>query len=87
MKWPFLLPILLPKPLTSPLTSHPEQLVDGVGRLLAKHRQDVGVGVHRDPDLRVTEHIHDGPRRDALGEQERGTTVPQVMQPEPVQAR
>jgi hypothetical protein len=36
MKWPFLLPILLPEP----LMSRPEHLVDGVGRLLAKHRQD-----------------------------------------------
>jgi len=37
MKWPLLLPTLLPKP----VTSSPEQLIDGIGRLLAKHRQDV----------------------------------------------
>ena len=42
MKWPFLLPTLLPKP----LTSHPEQLVDGVGRLLAELREDARVGIH-----------------------------------------
>ena len=75
MKWPFLLPILLPKP----LMSRPEQLVDGVGRLLAKHRQDVSVGVHRHPDLCVPEHVHDGPGGYALGEQERGTSMPQVV--------
>jgi hypothetical protein len=78
MKWPLLLP--------KPLTSRPEQLIDGVGRLLAKHRQDVGVGVHCHPNLGVPEHIHDGPRGHTLGKKERGTSVPQVMQPQPVQA-
>ena len=75
MKWPLLLPILLPKP----LTSSSEQLVDGVGRLLAKHRQDMRVGVHRDADLRVPEHLHDGPRGNALGKQERRAPMPQIM--------
>ena len=37
MKWPLLLPILLPKP----LTSRSEQLIDGVGRLLAKLWEDM----------------------------------------------
>jgi hypothetical protein len=72
MKWPLLLPILLPKPLTSRF----EQLVYGVGRLLAKHRQDMSVGVHRDADLRVPEHLHDDPIRDALGKQQRCAPVP-----------
>jgi hypothetical protein len=53
MKWPLLLP--------KPLTSGSEELVDGIGRLLAKHRQDVRVGVHRDVDPRVAEHLHDDP--------------------------
>ena len=66
MKWPLLLPILLPKP----LTSGSEQLVYGVGRLLAKHRQDMGVGVHRGADLRVPEHLHDDPIGNPLGKQQ-----------------
>jgi hypothetical protein len=69
MKRRSLLPILLPKP----VMSCSEQLIDGVGRFLTEHRQDVGVGVHRHPDLRVSEHVHGGPRGHALGEQERGT--------------
>jgi hypothetical protein len=59
LEWPFLLPTLLPKP----LTSRSEQLVYGVGRLLAKHPQDVRVGVYRDADLRVPEYLHDDPGR------------------------
>jgi hypothetical protein len=82
MKWPLLLPTLLPKR----LTSRSEQLVHGVGRLLAKHRKDVRVGVHRDADLRVPEHLHDDLIGNALGKQQRCAPVPQVMQPEPVQA-
>jgi hypothetical protein len=62
MKWPLLLPNLLPKP----FTSGPEQLIDGIGLLLAKHRQDMRVGIHRDPDLRLPEHVHDGPRGHTL---------------------
>jgi hypothetical protein len=34
---------------------------------------------------RVTEHFHDRPSRDSCGQHEGGATVPQVMQPEPVQ--
>jgi hypothetical protein len=55
LEWPFLLLTLLAKP----LTSGSEQLVYGTGRLLAKHRQDMSVGVHRDADLRVPKHLHD----------------------------
>ena len=51
-------PLLLPKA----LTSDSEQLVDGVGRFLAKHWQDVRVGIHRDVDPRVAEHLHDDRR-------------------------
>jgi hypothetical protein len=47
----------------------------------------MGIGVHRHANLRVAEHFHDGARGHALSEQERGTSVPQVMQSEPVQAR
>jgi len=63
LEWPFLLPTLLPKP----LASGSEQLVYGVGCLLAKHRQDVRVGVHRDANFRVPEYLHDDPIRNALG--------------------
>ena len=45
-------PLLLPKA----LTSDSEQLVDGVGRFLAKHWKDVRVGIHRGANLRVPEH-------------------------------
>src|SRR6266566_7280905 len=68
-----------------PLTSGSEQLIDRAGRLLAQHRQDMRVGVHRDADLRVTEHLHDDPIWNAFRKQESRTAVPQVMQPEPVQ--
>ena len=71
------------KTVAKPLTSRSEQLIDRVGRFLAKHRRDMDVGVHRDADLSVPEHLHDGPRGNGLGKQERGTPVPQVMQPEP----
>ena len=48
--------------------------------------QDMSVGVHLDGDLSVPEHLHDGPRGNALGKQERRAPVPQIMQPQPVQA-
>ena len=44
------------------------------------------VGVHRHADLGMAEHLHDGPGRDALGKQERGISVAQVMRAELVQA-
>ena len=59
MKWPLLLPALLPKP---PM-SRSEQLIHGVRRLLTQHRQDMRVGVHRDTDLRVPQHLHNDPIR------------------------
>ena len=82
MKRRLLLPMLLPKS----VTSYSEQLIDGVGRLLAQHRQDMRVGVHRDADLRVPEHLHDDPIRNALGKQSRCTPRPQVTQSKQVQA-
>ena len=72
MEWALLLPTLLPKP----LISGAEQVIYGVGCLLAKLRQDVRVSVHRHANFRVTEHLHDGPRRDTLSEQKRGAPVP-----------
>jgi hypothetical protein len=44
------------------------------------------VGVHRDANFRVPEYLHGDPIRNALGEQQRCTPMPQVMQPKPVQA-
>ena len=69
-----------------PLISRSEQLVDGVSGLLTKLRENVRVGVHGHADLGMPEHFHDGPGRDALGEQEGGTSVSQVMQAELIQA-
>jgi Fur family transcriptional regulator, ferric uptake regulator len=54
---PSLLPNLLPK---GP-SSCPKQLIDRVGRLLAKRWQHVCVGVHRHADTGVPEHFHDRP--------------------------
>jgi hypothetical protein len=39
-----------------------EQLINGVGSLLPKLGQNVRVGIHRDADLGVTKHLHDGAR-------------------------
>ena len=69
-----------------PLISRPEQLVNGVGGLLVELRENMRVGVHGHADLGMPEHFHDGPGRDALGEQEGGTSVSQVMQAELIQA-
>jgi hypothetical protein len=71
MKHPQLLPILLPRS----DVSGPEQVVYGVGRLLAKLGQDVRVDVHRHADLGVTEILPDGPWWYAIGEQERCTSM------------
>jgi hypothetical protein len=60
-----LLPDLLPTLLPKPLASGSEQLVYGVGCLLAKHRRDVRAGVHRDANFRVPEYLHDDPIRNA----------------------
>jgi hypothetical protein len=67
--------LLLPNLLPTDLISDPEQLVDSVGGLLAKLGQDMGVGVHRHPDLGMAEHFHDGARGHALGKQESGASV------------
>jgi hypothetical protein len=66
--------------------SCPEQVVHRVIGLLPKLGQDVRVGVHRDTDLAVPEHLHDGPRGNTLSQEDRCAPVPQVVQPQQVQA-
>jgi 2-polyprenyl-3-methyl-5-hydroxy-6-metoxy-1,4-benzoquinol methylase len=72
MDSPTLLPILPPRH----SSSRTEQLVGRVGCLFAQLRQHVSVGVHRDADLGVPEHLHDCSGGDAPGEQESRTSVP-----------
>ena len=74
LEWPLLLPQLLP--------SRSEQLVHSVCCLLPELGEHVRIRIHRHADLTVAEHLHDGPRRDALSQQERRTSVPQVLEPE-----
>lgn len=38
------------------------------------------VGVHRHPDLRVPQHIHDHPWRDALNQEQRCAGVAEVVE-------
>ena len=54
-------PLLLPELLPKRPSSCPEHLIDRVGRLLAKPRQHMRVGVHRHANPGVPEHFHDRP--------------------------
>ena len=64
-------------------SSGPEQLIDGIGCLLAKRRQHVRVGVHRhaDPECPSTSMI--AREGNPCGEHECRAAVPQVVKPEP----
>ena len=54
---------------------------DEVDRLVGalQRRHDVGVGVQRQTDLGVPGRLHDGPRVDALGEEQGRGRVPEVV--------
>ena len=60
----------------------PQQPVHASHRLPTTLVGDVGVDVHRDGDLRVTEDLHRDARRHTCGEQERGARVPGVVEPD-----
>jgi len=44
-------------------------------------RHDVAIGLHREADLRMSEQLHYDTRMYALGEQEAGTRMAQVVEP------
>ena len=60
----------------------PQQPVHASHRFPTTLVGDVGVDVHRDGDLRVTEDLHRDARRHTCGEQERGARVPGVVEPD-----
>ena len=64
------------------LTQHP---VERVGRVPFELRREVGVGVHGQTDLAVTQPPHDGAHADAPLQEERGGAVAQVVEPLPRQ--
>jgi hypothetical protein len=49
------------------------------GCLFLECRQDVGIGVQREGDLRVPKRLHDYPRIDTLSQKQRRARVPQVV--------
>jgi hypothetical protein len=42
--------------------------------------------IHCHGDLRVPENLHDHPRMDALGGQQGGAAMPQIVEPDPAQS-
>src|SRR5215207_4522389 len=58
-----------------------EQLIHAVRRLTLRQRHHVPVGVHCDGDSGMAKCFHHHARRYPLSEQERGTRVPQVVEP------
>src|SRR5258706_12090069 len=50
------------------------------GGLGLERREYMRIRVERQADLRMPERLHDRPRIDALGQQERGGRVPQIVE-------
>ena len=59
-----------------------EDVVHARSGLFPRRGEDVSVEVHRDGDLRVSEDLHDQPRVNALGRQQRGAGEATVPAPE-----
>jgi hypothetical protein len=58
-----------------------DQIAHTVSCVSAHLRQHVGVGVHRQGNLRVTEDFHDDPRRHTLSQHERCAAVTEIVEP------
>jgi hypothetical protein len=66
----------------SVLSEGPVHRVRGGVELAVEH---VGVGVHREPERRMPEHLHHGPQVDALGDEVRPAGVAEIVQVQPVE--
>ena len=67
----------------SPTDSHglaAEHRLHLVGRLSLELGDDMGVGIHRQGDGRVTEHLHDDAGVHSVGKQEACSAVAQVVE-------
>ena len=65
----------------------PDKAGNGSGRVLLHGRHDVAVAVEREGHRRVPEALLDDLGVDARGERECRVAVPQVVQPDPGEAR
>src|SRR5712692_3594017 len=58
-----------------------EKLLHPIGCVTSELRHDVGVCIHRQPDLGVAEDLHHHSCWDTLDQQQRGARMPEVVEP------